>query len=912
MVSDQNSASGQGGRRPSRWSQALLYGVTVTLLLAGVGILLWNRLIVPAAPQITGRIISGMEPVDRIAAARGALADWNVLIVTIDTARGDHVGCYGNRGIETPVLDQLAREGVLCAQAITPVPATLPGHASLLTGLYPYNHGARANGSFKLEDEQITLAEIMRDHGYRTGAVISAYVLDSDYGVDQGFEVYHDDLTRGVHRAPHMFRERPAELTNEAISGWLREHAAERFFCWVHYFDPHALYLPPEPFRSRYAGNGYDGEIAYADSELGKLLELLGELGVRERTLVVATADHGEGLGEHNEQTHSLLIYDSTLRVPLILHAPGVLPAGKVIERQVSLVDVMPTVLDLLGIAAPVQMDGRSLLEPAPAGSRACYIETLASKTLHGWAPLLGVRRDDYKFILAPRPEVYDLRADPRELKNLYDSHPDIAVDLYELLKQFVGEDPLLAADVKQNLKMDEEALRKLAGLGYVGTVTGEVTDSESLIDPKDGIIHWDKVQRGTQLCTAGDIQGAIETLEACVEEVPGDVWARQVLAGAYQTYGRYDDALKLLSEAETLAPSDPTIPAAVASVRVQLRDPDKAEESIRRTLELQPDNSGAYLQLAQVALLRRQPEEALRLMDKALELDRGSRKAGILNAMGDFHLRRGAIEEARTSFQQALEVDAFSGEALGGLAEILLSEGEDAQALRHLEMALRFNPVQPRALAVLGGLHSDRGDYAVAIQCCQRVLEMSPVFGVAYVNLGLAYRRQGNLAKAEEVYRKGIEQCPGYDGLRQNLAQLLLRQGKPEEAAAEFRAAARLNPYNAVALANLGTYHVQVSQYDLARRFLSQALRVRPEYAFAHKQLGLLLLAQGETRLGVFHLRRSLEIEPSQPEAEKMWLQLETYGAVATSAPSEDEGEEDENAPYELLPEEPDGRNQP
>ncbi|MFH1749244.1 MAG: sulfatase-like hydrolase/transferase [Planctomycetota bacterium] len=884
-------------RRPRSWSQVLLYSVAVVMIVAGAGILLWNHLVVPAAPQITGQVAPELKPVDHIATAPGALRDWNVLIVTIDTTRGDHVGCYGNQGVETPVLDQLAREGVLCANAITPVPATLPGHCSLLTGLYPYNHGARANGSFKLDDEQVTLAEILREQGYRTGAVISAYVLDSDFGLNQGFEVYHDDLTQGVKLAPHMFRERPAELTNEAISDWLREHADERFFCWVHYFDPHALYLAPEPFRSRYARNPYDGEIAYADSQLGRLLDLLSELEVREKTLVVVTADHGEGLGEHNEQTHSLLIYDSTLRVPLILHAPGALPAGQAIDRQVSLVDVVPTVLDLLGLDCPVRPDGVSLLKPGPAEPRACYIETLASKTLHGWAPLLGVRRDDYKFILAPRPEVYDLRRDPRELENLYESHPDIATDFHELLKRFVGEDPLVATNVAENLEMDDEALQRLAALGYVRTVTGDVGDSETLIDPKDGVIHWELVQKGTQLCSVGDIKGAIETLERCIEEVPGDVWARQVLAGAYQTYGRYDDALEVLREAETLAPSDPTIPTAVAGVHVQLRDPDQAEQNIRRTLALQPDNSGAHLQLAHVALLRRQPEEALRLMRKALELDRGSRKAGILNAMGDFHLRRAAIEEARTSFQQALEVDTFSGEARGGLAEILLSEGAEDQALQHLQAAIRFNPVQPRALTVLAGLYSNQGNYEAAIKYCERVLEMSPVCGMAYGNLGLAHRRQGDLAKAEEVYRAGIERCPNYDGLHQNLAQLLLKQDQVEAAAEEFATAARLNPYNVVALANLGTYYVQAAQPELARRFLEQALRVKPDYAFAHKQLGLLLLGAGQGRPGVFHLQRCLELDPNQADAELIRAQLEAYRPPATSAPTEETVEEVENS---------------
>ncbi|MCK4873864.1 MAG: sulfatase-like hydrolase/transferase [Phycisphaerales bacterium] len=870
MHTDRDSLAKPTDPKRRRWSQLLLYAAAAIMIVVGGGSLLLKHFTGPARARTTGEIMPELVPVDHIAAAHGSLADWNVLIVSIDTLRADHVACYGNRSIDTPTLDGLAREGILCAQTITPVPSTLPAHSSLMTGLDPYHHGARVNGSFKLDDRNVTLAEILSEHGYRTGAIISAYVLDSTYGVGQGFEHYDDDLTHGVRYAPHMFRERPAELTNEAISGWLREHADERFFCWVHYFDPHALYLPPEPYRTEYARNPYDGEIAYVDNQLGKLLDLLSELGVRDKTLVIVTADHGEGLGEHNEMTHSLLVYDSTLHVPMIISAPGALPQGKVIGRQTNLIDVVPTVLDLLGIDAPAPVDGVSLLDQM-AEPRACYIETLASKILHGWAPLMGVRREDHKFILAPRPEVYDLGDDPRELSNLYASRPEIAADLHELLRGFVGDDPLLAADVRQNMEMDEEAIRRLATLGYVMTVPEGGTETESLMDPKDGVIHWERVQEGTNRQGAGDIKGAIEILEACLEEVPGDVWARQNLASAYQVYGRYDDALVVLAEAERLAPSDPALPLATATLYTALGNTDEAEAKIQRALTLQPDNSGAHLQLAHIAILRHQPEQAMQLMNEALELDRGSRMSAILNSKADFHLRRGETEEARSAFEQALTVDALSGEAHAGLAEILISEGDEAAALKHLRTALRFNPVQPRALSVLAGIHINRGEYDEAIRCCGRVLEMSPMFGPAHGNLGLAHRRQGDLAQAEAVYRQGIEQCPGYDGLHQNLAQLLLKQNKIDEAAGEFREAVRINPYNAVALANFGMYNIQMSRPEAARRFLVRALQVKPDYAFAHKQLGLLLLDLGEPDAGAAHVRRSLEIDPDQVDAQQM-----------------------------------------
>jgi arylsulfatase A-like enzyme len=272
---------------------------------------------------ISGEVIAGLETAEQIDARPGQLRDYNVLLVTLDTTRADHLRAYGNTAIETPILDGLARRGVLFAEAVTPSPSTLPAHSSILSGLYPFRHGARANGTFRLGDEIRTLAEVMRGAGYQTGAVISAFVLDGRFGLTQGFDDYDDDLSTGVKYSRHMFRERPAELTAEVASAWLEEHAQKgRFFYWAHFFDPHATYLPPEPYRSRYAVDPYMGEIAYADERLGRLLEKLEALGVRDRTLVVVTADHGEGRGQHGEMTHSLLVYDGTLHVPLIFSAP--------------------------------------------------------------------------------------------------------------------------------------------------------------------------------------------------------------------------------------------------------------------------------------------------------------------------------------------------------------------------------------------------------------------------------------------------------------------------------------------------------------------------------------------------------------------------------------------------------------
>ena len=326
----------------------------------------------PSRAGITGRVLEDLVPAEHVEAAPGRLRDWNLIVVTTDTTRADHLHAYGNQSVATPVLDALARDGVLFAEATTPSPATLPAHSSLLTGLYPIHHGARANGTFRLGGEVETLAERLRGAGYRTGAVISAFVLDSRFGLDQGFELYHDDLSAGIKLSPHMFRERAAELTNEPAVRGCASTPTSASSCGCTTSTRTPPISPPEPFRSEYGSDPYDGEIAYADSQIGALLAELDDLGVRDRTLVVYTADHGEGLGEHGEDTHSLLTYDATLHVPLVLSAPAALPRGRVIASPVSLVDVVPTVLSLLGLPREGALDGIDLTQPPPRRRAAC------------------------------------------------------------------------------------------------------------------------------------------------------------------------------------------------------------------------------------------------------------------------------------------------------------------------------------------------------------------------------------------------------------------------------------------------------------------------------------------------------------------------------------------------------------
>ena len=853
---------------------------------------------------ITRTILPELAPVDRIEANPGDLRGFNVLIISTDTTRADHVGCYGNRSVETPVIDALAREGILCANAVTPSPSTLPGHSSLLTGLYPCHHGVRANGTFCLDDKVTTLAERLKAKGYRTGAVISAFVLDSRYGLDQGFDLYHDDLTKGMKYSAQMFRERAAELTNEPATKWLRDNTDSPFFLFVHYFDPHAVYLPPEPFRSRYANDLYDGEIAYVDSQIGVLLQQLEELGVRDRTLVVYTSDHGEGLGEHGEQTHSLLVYDATLHVPLIFSAPSQLPRGKVLHRQCCLVDVVPTVLSLLGEDVPTELDGIDLCSAPAAGARPVLIETISPMTLHGWAPLMGVRRDDFKYILAPRAELYDLENDPRELKDLHETLPGAVQELSASLTSWLGEDPYmdtLVALRQSRLAPTRDSMRILNALGYVGSGSQQDKPWELLKDPKDMIVHWETVQHGINLRAQGKPKEAAEILEECVAEAPGDVFARSVLASAYQQLGNHERAMEHYELAQQADPNSEGVRLSIAGLHLAQRQFEEAEQKIGEALEIEPESAQAYVLRAQIAAARGEEEDALVLFRQAIDMDPGSTGPTAYNHIGFLHLQAGRLDEARTAFENALRIDALNGTAHDGLANILKLEGKEDAAIVSLQTALRFDPNQARSLATLASLLSQRGDNEEARALCLRALGVAPKFAPALASLGLIYRRMDKLDLAEEHYKKAIEQNPGLDTAYVNLAQLYVRQGKSAEAIEQFRNAVKARPQfpNPVALVNLGVHHFNRKEVKEASWFYRRALQVDPDYALAHRYVASIYALPDfdQPALTAHHARRSLELDPKQPEAAQIRIL-----AQRAEKEAERRGEEGEPTPDPSL----------
>lgn len=417
----------------------------------------------------------------------GELKGWNFLLVTLDTVRVDHIGCYGYARAETPTIDALAARGAQFDHAVADVPSTLPSHSTIMTGLQAPNHGARTNGHFTLGPEITTLAEVLKERGYATSASVATYVLNRRFGLAQGFDTY-DDFEAGA-VAPTVPRR--ADYITDAAIAWLerqRQASPESpFFVWTHYFDPHKPYDPPGEYAKRFADSPYDGEIAYTDAHLGRLLGYLEDRKALERTLVVLTADHGEGLGEHGEPTHSRLIYDTTIRVPLILVCPQLYDAScRVDDVTVGTIDIMPTVLSLLGIETDLEMDGVDLVTAAISPDRAMYIETMSPMVYHGWASLHGLRRIDAKYILAPTPEYYDLRNDPDELRNLLEGNSPVHTELASRLDDYLARRTSTEDVLAQAGSPPSAAVQRLAALGYVSTASADATPPARRQDPKD------------------------------------------------------------------------------------------------------------------------------------------------------------------------------------------------------------------------------------------------------------------------------------------------------------------------------------------------------------------------------------------------------------------------------------------
>jgi len=612
-----------------------------------------------------------------VAAERPTL---NVVLITIDTLRPDHLGCYGSTLVRTPNIDQLARAGVRFTQAYTPVPITLPAHAALMTGAFPLATGMHDFSGNKLALSTVTIAKILQDNGYATAAFIASAVLDSRFGLNQGFDTYFDHFEFGHSEEMNLdaIKRRGDRVVDEALD-WLKLHSQRPFFLWVHLYDPHAPYNPPEPHASLYRDRPYDGEIAFADAQIGRFFTALRQRELFDRSLIVLASDHGESLGEHGEKTHGFFIYNSTLHVPLIVKVPGIAP--RVVQDEVSLVDVMPTALQVLKIPIPSGVQGRSLLSlvmgrPSENTSN-LYAESYPPLLHFGWNILRSVQWRGLKYIETTRPELYDTRADPGESHNLVGERQAIAQEMSERLQGMVRRfTPGTGTSTSEKEPTDPALLESLRSLGYVAVTAGKITDAagKTLPDPKDRIQVYELVS-----AALSDTQ-----------------------------QGQYQDSLRKLREAEKKEPNSLTIRFLMARDYFRLSDFPRAAESFQSVLKLDPKHAIAAYYLGLALLQTGNLDGAESSFKRALELDATNFNAAF--NLGVVYTRRRQAEAAIQAFRRAVEILPDYAEAHEALGEMYLYLDRQQDAVRELERAVAIAPQMTKAHYQLGRAYAAQG----------------------------------------------------------------------------------------------------------------------------------------------------------------------------------------------------------
>lgn len=647
----------------------------------------------------------------------------DVLLVSIDTLRADALGSYGRAGADTPLLDRLAAGGARFEQARSHNVVTLPAHANLLSGRLPLGHGIRDNSGFRFPADVPTLATVLKDQGYRTAAFVSAFVLDSRFGLDRGFDVYDDRLGGTEVRTEFLVPERSATRTVAAAAEWWRQHEGSPRFAMVHVYEPHFPYEAPEPFRSRHAAQPYQGEVAAVDAALAPLLEPILSQGASGRTLVVVTADHGESLGEHGEMTHGIFAYEPAIHVPLIVYGPRLLKP-RTVDQPVSQADLMPTLLDALGVAVPEGVDGRSLwplihgrrLPPAPT-----YFESLSSALNRGWAPLYGVVDAPLKYVDLPMPELYDLAADPRETRNLAPSRPQ---DL-ERMRALLGR--LRAADRGISRVAEEQAaLERLRALGYAAGGAAEIKDRYTdADDPKNLIAIDTRIREVIRLYRAGDFEGALRLCLENIRERPEMPISHLHLAFLERARGNMKAAVAAARRSFELRPLDGE---AVALYAVYLTEAGDAAEAVRVT---EP-----YLDAV------------------APDLD-------VLTARGMALARTGRFADALATFDRARQVDATNALTRVNEGTVHLMQGDGARAQAAFEAALALDSDVARAYNSLGVIAMQRNRPAEAVELWQRAVELDPRDYQTLFNLGLTLRRMGRVAEARHYLAAYVREAP-------------------------------------------------------------------------------------------------------------------------------------------------------
>src|SRR5438132_840590 len=620
----------------------------------------------------------------------------NVVFITIDTLRPDHLGCYGDKQIGTPNIDTLAADGTRFERAYTAVPVTLPSHTVIFTGTYPTLSGVHDFAANKLSPTQATLASVLKDNGYTTGAVIGSAVLDSRFGLNHGFDFYYDhfDFNRLLETNLDEM-ERPGNVVADVALDWLSKNYQKKFFLWMHLYDPHYPYRPPAPYSQDYASRPYDGEIAFADAQVGRLLRFLKEKGLYQNTLVVLSGDHGESLGKHGEKTHGFFIYNATLQVPLIVKLPHGTMATQVATR-VSLTGIMPTVLHILKLDIPSQVQGRSFL-PLIDGKQSnepgsLYAETFLPRLHFNWSELRGIETDKYHFIDAPKPELYDLSKDPGETQNLLPQKKAVGEEmqakLAELIRKYSS-----GQEMAQKTGLDPALMERLKSLGYAGFSGGgnPTISNRELPDPKDRIQVYELISDAIAESQHGEYAQSIEKLNSALKTEPDSVAVHYLLGLNFYRMRDYQNSVEQFRKVVKLSPDYALAAFHLGLAYARTGQFDDAITTFKRTLELDSTNFTAAYDLGQSYLEKKMTGEAAAAFRQSVSI--ADAYAPGHRALGELLLSEGQVDEAVAELRKAAELVPDDAGTHVALARALTAKGLTGEAEQEMRKARQAQP---------------------------------------------------------------------------------------------------------------------------------------------------------------------------------------------------------------------------
>jgi len=652
--------------------------------------------------------------------------DLNLMIITLDTTRADHIGSYGYQDIETPNIDWLARNGIQFENCYTPVPLTLPAHCCLFTGKYPLGHYVRNNGTHYLNEKETTLAELFALKDYNTYAVIASYVLLSRFGLNQGFDVYEDSLdSRELIKS--VKSEIIADTVYRKFKDWFKNNQKDkRFLAWIHFYDPHEPYVPPKEFVNEEGADLtklYDGEIAFVDKYIGKIIEDMKAKKVLEKTLIIIVGDHGEAFGEHDEYGHSIFCYEENLKVPLIFHNQQLFKESRAIKNRVNLIDIMPTILDLYDERIPTSIQGASLADflfgKKEEKERTIYVESMYGQEEMNWAPLTGIIKENFKYISLPQPELYDLKNDPKEKENLFNIKKDIAKDYDNNLQDFILKYSQANRSTKRELT--QEDIHHLESLGYISAFSNE---SSSAIDPKIGIGFDNtlrkisrRIEEGdldlaesqinaiftdtpelitpivyTQLykihMKRGDLAAALMTLEEGIREFPEILPFRLSQALHFFELERYDEVVRVCNDILAMDPFFTRVYIMLGDTFERQNNLPEALNNYKAAVELEPENMLLKMRYCDLLILSKNSQQVLPLYDRLLSKSDVLDNPDILYKIALFYSQHGSVQKAEEVMARIINLRP-GGKYYFTYASILSKNGKLNEALTNMEIAI-------------------------------------------------------------------------------------------------------------------------------------------------------------------------------------------------------------------------------